>query len=302
RIGRALEPLQRRRGDLPRALTSALDAALAPRPADRGTLDQLRLALEETLEHGLGRSRRGSLQPRRPQASAEDLAVPTREPARAPRLALPRALWMGCGLAAIAWQALSGRAGVALLLLAAVLPLAALPRRAGPSWLAGALAPALGLAGLAGAFPAIAGQVGRWRERATLAALGYWWLTLAEPLLGHRLWLGAPPGTPARAVWEGSPSATATHVVGPLLSVGALLGATLWAAGAVLLPWIVRGRRAALDVVAVVVWSAAIAAAAPAFDAGLPARAANPGPHGAVLGAVLGGMLAVAARALRGPV
>ena len=63
-----------------------------------------------------------------------------------------------------------------------------------------------------------------------------------------------------------------------------------------------RGRSAALDVVAVTVWSAALAAAAPALDAGLTAHAAHPSPRGAVLGAILGGVLAVAARALRGPV
>jgi hypothetical protein len=165
----------------------------------------------------------------------------------------------------------------------------------------------LGLAGLAGAFPAIAGQAARWRERAARGALGYWWLLLAEPLadsrsVGHRLWLGEPPGTPARAVWEGSIGATATHVIAPMLSLGVLFGALLWACGSLMLPWIVRGRSAILDVVAVVVWSAGIVAAAPALDAGLSAQAVHPSPRGAVLGAILGGMLAVAARALRGPV
>ena len=86
-----------------------------------------------------------------------------------------------------------------------------------------ALAPALGLVGLAGAFPALAGQRARLVERAALAALGYWWLILAEPLLDRRLWLGVPAGTPARAVWEGSLSSAATHVVGPSLSLGVLL-------------------------------------------------------------------------------
>jgi hypothetical protein len=88
-----------------------------------------------------------------------------------------------------------------------------------------------------------------------------------------------------------------------MLSLGLLLGATLWAVGSALLPWIVRGRSAALDVVAATTWSAAIAAAAPALDSGLSAHVvAYPDPRGAVLGAVLGGLLAVAARALRGPV
>jgi hypothetical protein len=91
-----------------------------------------------------------------------------------------------------------------------------------------------------------------------------------------------------------------------MLSLGLLLGAALWAVGSALLPWVVRGRSAALDVVAATSWSAAIAAAAPALDSGLSAHVVAAGghlnPRGAVLGAVLGGLLAVAARALRGPV
>jgi hypothetical protein len=347
RIGRPVEPLARSRGDLPRALSHALDTALAPSPADRGTLDRLRLVLQETLERGLARPRcarpRSS---RQPDVSPEDPAVPShrtvvarraaelpppqllerpRMPtggedaivedgraARPSRLALPRAVWMACALVAIGWQAWAGRPGVGLLALAALLPLLVLPRdrgssRVGAGWMACALAPVLGLVGLAGAFPAIAGQAARWRERAARGALGYWWLLLAEPLLdsqsaGHRLWLGEPPGTPAHAVWEGSIGATATHVIAPMLSLGVLFGALLWACGSLVLPWIVRGRSAILDVVAVVAWSAGIVAAAPALDAGLSAHAVHPSPRGAVLGAILGGMLAVAARALRGPI
>jgi hypothetical protein len=92
------------------------------------------------------------------------------------------------------------------------------------------------------------------------------------------------------------------HVIGPLLSTGLLFGAALWAAGAVLLPLLVRGRNAALDVVAAVAWAAALAAAAPALDAGLAGQAAHATPRGAIVGAVLGAALAVASRALRGPV
>jgi hypothetical protein len=184
----------------------------------------------------------------------------------------------------------------------AVVPAEQGSSRVGVRWLSCALAPVLGLAGLAGAFPAIAGQASRWRDRATVAALGYWWLALAGPLLDRRLWLAHPSGTPARSAWETSLSLTASHVIGPLLAIGVLLGALLWAAGAIVLPWIVRGRSAALDIVAVAVWSAAIAAAAPMLDAGLSTHASHPSPRGAVLGAILGGVVAVAARALRGPV
>ncbi len=216
-------------------------------------------------------------------------------------------MWLACGLALIVWQALAGRPGVALLALAALLPLLVLSgphgaARGGAAWLVCLLAPALGYVGLAGAFPAIAGQASRWRERAALAALGFWWLTLAAPLLDTRLWLGEPDASPTRAAWEGSVGLTATHVIGPLLTTGVLLGAVLWASAAAVLPWIVRGRSAVRDLIAVGVWAALLAAASPVIDAGLSAHGAAPDPRGLVLGAVVGALFAVAARALRGPI
>ena len=318
RIGRQVTPLERERRDLSPTLTRALDRALAPEPRERGTLEELRLVLVETLENGIGRPRwprrsrvtggppladRTAVQPPPPvqELDADEHAGPAWRPR------LPRGVWLAGAAILIGWQAFSGRTGVALLAFAALAPLAVLPAdrgspRIGVRWLSCALAPVLGLAGLAGAFPAIAGQASRWRDRATVAALGYWWLALAGPLLNRRLWLAHPSTTPPRSAWETSLGLTASHVIGPLLALGVLLGATLWAAGAVVLPWIVRGRSAALDIVAVAVWSAAIAAAAPMLDAGLSAHTSYPSPRGAVLGAILGGVVAVAARALRGPV
>jgi hypothetical protein len=216
--------------------------------------------------------------------------------------ALPRVMALACGAAVIVWEAWAGRPGVALLMLAAVLPLLAVPSPVRRGWPLAGLAPLLGLVGLAGAYPAVAGQAARWRNRAALGALGYWWLTLAEPLLSRRLWLGEPAGTPPRAVWEGSPSSAALHMVGPALALGVLLGAALWALAAVLLPLIVRGHSAALDVLAATVWSAGVVAAAPALDSGTLLGGAHAGGRGAILGAVFGALLAVAARALRGPV
>ncbi len=331
RIGRALAPLERARSDLPRGLTRAIDTALSLAPAERGTLDELRGALEEALERGLGRSWRRpapvrarpqpaprppadcapepraavhtALQPRGgPRARVEPIGQGTEGPAAPSRLLVPRGIWIVCALALIVWELWRGRGGVALLVLAAALPLLAAPRRAAPVWLLAALAPVLGLAGLAGAYPAIAGQARRWRARMALGALGYWWLTLAEPLLGRRLWLGAPAGTPARAVWESSLAETATHVVGPALGLGVLLGAALWAGAALLLPWVVRGRSAVADLIGAAAWSAAIVLATPALDAGLSPQAAHAAPRGALAGALLGCIIAVAARALRGPV
>jgi hypothetical protein len=345
RIGRPLPSMQRERRDLPPTLTRALDRALHADPRARGTLDDLRGALEESLARGLRRSRWRRVRatgahastavqglpaaaPREPHpaheaprafahrpapayAAEEDLlerdAPEHRRGLSSPNIPLPRAVWLVATGVLVAWQSLAGRPGLALLALAALVPLLIAcgergASRLGAGWLACVLAPALGLIGLAGAFPAIAGQATRWRERAALGALGYWWLVLAEPLLGRNLWLGVPAGTPARGVWERSIAAAADHAISPLLVLGVLLGALLWGVGATLLPWVVRGRSAVLDVVAVTVWSAAIAASAPVLDAGLSSHVAHPNPRGAVLGAIAGALVAVASRALRGPV
>ena len=242
-----------------------------------------------------------------PPAQDAEVSDQNGVPAETRRFLLPRAVWLGCALAGAVWQVGSGRPGIALLVLAAAAPLLLMGRRFGAGWLAAGLAPLLGCVGLAGAYPALAGQAGRWSQRAVLGALGYWWLTLAEPLLagsssGSRLWLGAPAGTPSRAVWEGSLDSTAAHVLGPSLTFGVLFGAILWGAGAAVLPWIVRGGGAIRDTLAAVAWSAVLLAATPYFDAGLSSAATLPHPRGPVLGAILGAVIAIAARALRGPV
>jgi serine/threonine protein kinase len=355
RIGSRIEPLRRRRGDLPRELARAVDAALDPEPGERGTLAALHEALDEALERGFRRrlfarrSGRPSLErppewsvpdqpsPRRGEREPE-LSAPAASPLRgregdaaqvrnwhrpslaheaasanvepealdssaARRLiALPRLVWIGCLLAAAAWQGAAGRGGVSLLLLAAGAPLLLLPPRSGPGWLAAALASVLGLAGLAGAFPALAAQRATWRARAALAALGFWWLTLAEPLLTRRLWLGPPAGIPPRGAWEASFGKAASDVVGVALTPELLIGAAVWALAAAILPWIVRGRNAALDVAAAAGWTVALLAATPLLERALLSHTSQPSPRGALIGAVLGCALAVGARALRGPV
>jgi hypothetical protein len=86
------------------------------------------------------------------------------------------------------------------------------------------------------------------------------------------------------------------------LSLGVLCGAAVWALAAALLPWVVRGRSAVLDVVAAIVWSVALLLAFSPRYMGLSRHIVPITPHGAAFGALLGGVLAVAARALRGPV
>ncbi len=312
RIGARVERLARHRPDLPRALTETIDLALVPDPYERATLAELRAELDATraLPASPPRPAPAPVHAGPVQGPPREAAPPHEEAPPAPLLAarapapwsLPRSVWLVASLLLVGWQVAAGRAGLALLLAAAVLPLLAWPRRLGVEALLALLAPALGWIALAGAYPALAGQLRRPLVRAGVGALGYWWLTLAEPLAGRRLWLGALHPLPARAGWEGSLGVTATHVLGSLPWAGVALGGALWGLAALVLPWLVRGASAALDVVAASAWSAGVATAAPLLDAGLSGHGALPSPRGAVLGAVLGGVVAVAARALRGSV
>jgi hypothetical protein len=106
---------------------------------------------------------------------------------------------------------------------------------------------------------------------------------------------GPATGVLPRDTWEGSALDAAGHAVWPLLSAGALAFAVLWALAALLLPVLVRGRSAALDLVGAAAWAAALAAATRALAEAL---LLDP-PRGLVPGAVLAGVIAVAARATR---
>ncbi len=180
-------------------------------------------------------------------------------------------------------------------------------RRAGTAWTVPALAPLLGLAGLAGAYPALAGAAHGWLRRAALGALGAWWALLAEPLLGRPLLdgtgAGAARGEARRwlvtanggAVAHGSAGDAVHHALGPLLAGGALLYAVAWALAAAALPWLVRGRWLVLDVVGAAVWAAALGATTAAAAQWLGA----PAPRGVVAGAVVAGVLAPAVMRVR---
>jgi eukaryotic-like serine/threonine-protein kinase len=165
-------------------------------------------------------------------------------------------------------------------------------RGASLGWSLPAAAPLLGLAGLAGAFPAVAGMARRGWTRAALGALGLWWLLLAEPLLGRALLFGAASGTPPRPRWDGAAGLAASDVIAPLATSGAVAQALLWAGAALVMPWVVRGRNLAVDVVAATIWAAGLAAAT--LSVGQAAGGGS--PRGLVAGAVLAGALAVALR------
>ena len=210
-------------------------------------------------------------------------------------LALPRLGWLAMVATLLAWLAMTAP-GIALLVAVAAAPVPiALPRR-GLAWSLPAVAPLLGVLALAAAWPALAGQARGFTTRAALGALGGLWIVLVEALTSERLLLGQPRDVLAAREWESSALDAASGALGPLLSGGTLAIAGLWAIAAALLPVLVRGRSAALDLIAAAGWAAALAAATQALSEAL---VLDP-PPGLVAGALVGGAIAVAARAVRG--
>ncbi|MGH2868547.1 MAG: protein kinase domain-containing protein [Solirubrobacteraceae bacterium] len=211
-------------------------------------------------------------------------------------LLVPRLGWLALLVATGAATAAQGHAGFALLAgVTLLVPVVLAPLRA-TVWPLAAGAPALGLAGLAGAWPALAGLAPSAWRRAAIGAGGWVWLVLVTPITGRVLYVGPVPSIPPASQWGGSVSATATHVLSPLLRSGVLAPAVVWAVAAAMLPWLVRGRSLPLDLVRVVVWAASLVSATPAAIAAVHGSAGVPTVHGAVLGGVLAVVVALAPR------
>jgi serine/threonine protein kinase len=175
--------------------------------------------------------------------------------------AVPRLGWLASAAALAVWLAAAGEAGAALVIaLGALLTPLLAPWRA-RIWGLPAGAPALGVLGLAGAWPALAGRARGALTRAALGATGWVWTILATAISGTNLYLGAPPGSFAPERANHSIDLTLSHVLRPLLTSGALAPAVVWAGAAVILPWLVRGRSAAVDFVFASAWAAGLVAA-----------------------------------------
>jgi eukaryotic-like serine/threonine-protein kinase len=319
RLGARLPSLGRLRRDLPLELCQALDRAVLPRPETRGTIRELRDALADALPEaddergtiagspleGIARvAPRPRVRPRlraagalaagalaagglawlTPRSGLEVSPAVGAAAAALAVLAMPRAGWIAMVVALAVWSA----GATALVLGAGALPTVILLRRSGGLWSLPAGAPVLGVAGLAGAWPALAAQAPRPWHRAALGALGCWWLALTEMLSGDRLALGAPPGATFDA-------GGAAHLW-PLVTSGVLGLAALWAAAAVVLPVVVRGRVLAADVVGATAWAAGLGSATQALAGAL---AWQPSMRGLVAGAVVAGGLALVAAASR---
>ena len=325
RVGLVQPALRTKRGDLPPELCEAIDRTLRPHPDERGGLIDLADALAEALPDVSDDG--GTVAPH-PLEDAYELPSWSARAAAAVGTGLLVALALGgllpdsslpavgAGLGAAILVALvpgggwvlaasatliamtfgsSPRVGAALIVFLAVMLPPLLIRGAAIAWSAPALAPLLGIVGLAGAFPALAGTARTAWARGAIAACGAWWLLLAEPLLGHNLLLGVG-GLPDRPHFDGAASVTASEVVTPLVTSGAVILVPLWAAAAVVMPWLVRGRSLPADIVGATVWSAGVAAA----TASLGVAVTGGTPHGLVAGAIAAGIIAVGWRWVHG--
>ena len=124
---------------------------------------------------------------------------------------------------------------------------------------------------------------------------------MAEVLSGRDLLFGVADGTLARARWEGSATAALTDALGPLLTSAALAPALVWAAFAVALPLVARGRWAAVDLLVGAAWAVGLVVAHDWLGQLMSTGAGLQTARGAVAGAALGALVAVTAILLAPP-
>jgi len=336
RLGLPLPPLASKRGDLPAGLCETIDAALDPDPELRPSVGALRAALEraepslsdegglvepETLERlGLARSRAlptelpgvvsragaglatgalvfAAFEQLGPSPEASSLALGT---ACAVLVALlPRIGWIASALAICGWLAFGvDREGTALVLAVALTPVPLLLPRAGPLWSVPALAPLLGVIGLATLFVALAGLASTAWRRAGLAVAGFLWLAVAEIISGEALLFGIADGTAARPNWDQSVTDAAADALYPLVSSPALAPLAIWAVFAAVLPFAVRGRSLVIDCAGAALWAAGLTICMAAAGDLVAASGELPEARGATAGAVLGAVSAIVAAGL----
>jgi hypothetical protein len=333
RLSEGIPRLALKRPDLPRRLTRAIDRALTIDPDERGQMRELRDALASARGGG---TRTSATTLRAPTLRQRTVSrAPVALSSRAKRLIAavcaaslsaavllsvlgpygettvfavasfalvagafaPRATWFLLAFAAVVTLALAGQLGTALVL-AIALALSSLLLAGEPwMWSLPALAPLLGLAGVAAAFPAVAARAAgssAWR-RATLAAVGYWWVAVTEALTGRRLLLGAVARALPRSSWQSSFGGALTHVIAPLCTPGRLAPAALWAIAALLLPWVVRGSTGLLRASLAAGWAGALIAASLI----LAHRIGAPAPPLPLAAALIAGALALSVRRVR---
>ena len=216
---------------------------------------------------------------------------------------LPRIGWLLAAAGLCAWLVSpdADRQGTALVLAAAAAPIPFLLPRAGLLWSVPVLAPLLGTVALAPVFVGLAALAPTAWRRAGLAAAGFVWLAVGEVVTGESLLFGVPDGALPRGDWEGSISAAASDALGPLASGPALAPAAVWAAFAVLLPLVIRGRWLAVDLVGAGLWALGLIVAHIALGDMLAATTALDEARGMVAGSAGAALVAIAVSQIAAP-
>jgi eukaryotic-like serine/threonine-protein kinase len=315
-IGEPIAPLSAIRPDLPEAMTDAIDAALDPDADLRPLASELEAVLAAHVNE-----LDGDPLPAVEGIDAFDSGTDWR-PRRLPGLArfLP-----GAGVAALGLAALIATGAPAPIVLMALIPGVLAVGRPRPAYaiqlglvvlwvLVGAgdpgvaaliavlggplllpmidpeaialpgLAPILGLIGLGPVYPALAGLTRGAAGRAVLGAVGYLWIAAWEELAHRTLLLGPVADPPAH--WKGSASTAITDVIAPLVDGQVLAAAGIFAAAALVLPVLVRGRTPLLDALGALIWAAGLITT-------LKLVAGSASPPGLLFGALLAAAVAV---------
>ena len=287
-IGEPIAPLSAVRPELPEAMTESIDAALDPDPEVRPLASELEASLAAHVNEldgellppveGIdGVDVEGAL-PRRglagvarflPGAGVAALGlvalIATGAPAPIALAALiPGVLALGRPRPAYALQLAlvvlwvligAGEPGVAALIAVLGAPLL-LPMIDPDAIALPGAAPILGLIGLGPVYPALAGLTRGAAGRAVLGGIGYLWIAAWEELAHRTLLLGPVADPPAH--WKGSASTAITDVLAPLIDGSVLAAAGIFAAAALVLPVLIRGRTPLLDAVGALIWAAGL--------------------------------------------
>jgi eukaryotic-like serine/threonine-protein kinase len=313
-IGEPIAPLSQVRPELPDAMTEAIDAALDPDPEMRPLASELEAALAAHINELDGD----------PLPAVEGFDGVEDAPFRRRPLPGIARFLPGAGVAALGLVALIATGAPAPIALAALIPgvlalgrprpayglqlalvllwaligagepgVAALIAVLGAPLLLPAIdpdaialpgaAPILGLIGLGPVYPALAGLTRGAASRALLGGIGYLWIAAWEELAHRTLLLGPVADPPAH--WKGSASTAFSDVLMPLIDGSVLAAAGIFAAAALVLPVLVRGRTPLLDAGGALIWAAGLITT-------LKLVAGSTSPPGLLFGALLAAAIA----------
>ncbi len=322
-IGEPIAPLSEVRPELPDAMTDAIDAALESDPEVRPLASELEAALAAHLNEldgdplpavegfegvedaALGRRPLPGITRFLPGAGIAALGlaalIATGAPAPIALAALvPGVLALGRPRPAYALQLVlvllwtligAGEPGVAALIAVLGAPLL-LPAIDPDAIALPGAAPILGLIGLGPVYPALAGLTRGAAGRALLGGIGYLWIAAWEELAHRTLLLGPVADPPAH--WKGSASTAISDVLMPLVDGSVLAAAGIFAAAALVLPVLVRGRTPLLDALGALIWAAGLITT-------LKLVAGSTSPPGLLFGALLAGAVAAVLSRRLGP-